>query len=630
MDEVEKLADNLIVKLQQNIEFISAIDKNDNINEKINALIIFVQELKEGIQSKVIPSRYYSQITNDLNFIFFHILETSSLLGLTQMPDGRMTQYLKDVKERIDTPQFDNLRFKYSFYQKLCYFETNIVAIGANGSGKTTLIDKLRDSIGRSGIVICAQKLLMIPTFSSISNINQTKNELASCLQQFKNSKFTTHSKGDYSAIQNVENDFWVLLDYLLSERNAVRSEAWNDAKGGRLDTGSVKTNLDKVIEVWNSLIEHRTLSCDDGINFILKGDAINDYPAFQMSDGEKVMLYHITKVLLAPKDGFIIIDEPEIYLHKTILSKLWDKLEQERNDCLFMYLTHDLEFATNRYSSRKIWIKSFEFPDKWEMEELPENEIPEELLMRLLGSRKVILFCEGDKVSSYDQQIYEILFPNFTITPLKTCKDVINYTKAFNKLSNTNCKAIGIIDSDFRTIEELASLKKFNIYSYSVAEVENLFLNEDFLKSFADWTHESPDCINDLKENILNKFENDKELQISNYLSARINYQFSSTHVSKGNTKECVAQNYTSFTNEIKIDDWYSEREILIDKVVNEKDYSKAILLYNNKGLSALANSAFKMKNNFHEKAIRFLKEETEPQNILRSCFPDEIVHWG
>ena len=116
------------------------------------------------------------------------------------------------------------------------------------------------------------------------------------------------------------------------------------------------------------------------------------------------------------------------MYLHKTLLSKLWDILETEREDCIFIYLTHDLEFATSRNTAKKVWIKSFNHPDKWEIEDIPSNVLPEALLLKLLGSRKRILFCEGES-GKIDEKIYNLLLPDFTITPVKTCFDVINYT---------------------------------------------------------------------------------------------------------------------------------------------------------------------------------------------------------
>jgi hypothetical protein len=301
------------------------------------------------------------------------------------------------------------------------------------------------------------------------------------------------------------------------------------------------------------------------------------------MSDGEKVTLYLIAQILQAPENGFIIVDEPEIYLHKTILTKLWDRLEQQRPDCIFVYLTHDLDFATSR-NAKKVWIKSYIHPDKWDIEDIPENDqLPEALLLELLGSRKNILFCEGEK-GSCDEKIYNCLFPELTITPVGGCFSVINYTKAFNKIPNLTTKAFGLIDSDYHSKERLDNLEQVNIFSLSVAEVENLLLNEKFLKLLAQQLLKDEKEIENIKNEIISELESNIELQTSNYVSAKIDYYFKDSNVKKGNTQTEIENNYVNFTNEIMISDWYSQRKIELDAIIKEKDYIKTLGVYNNK----------------------------------------------
>lgn len=81
---------------------------------------------------------------------------------------------------------------------------------------------------------------------------------------------------------------------------------------------------------------------------------------------------------------------------------------------------------------------------------------------------------------------------------------------------------AYGIIDRDFRTNEQLSKLATENIYSYDVAEIENLFLIEDFIKGFAEYKHETCD-IDSIKKQILSLLEQNKELQISSYLIQKL-----------------------------------------------------------------------------------------------------------
>ncbi|WP_161565226.1 AAA family ATPase [Campylobacter jejuni] len=78
------------------------------------------------------------------------------------------------------------------------------------------------------------------------------------------------------------------------------------------------------------------------------------------MSDGERAILYLIMYVLCI-EEKIILIDEPELHLHPSLTNKLWDVLEKHRQDCLFIYITHDLNFASSHTNSDKFWIKSYD-----------------------------------------------------------------------------------------------------------------------------------------------------------------------------------------------------------------------------------------------------------------------------
>src|SRR5688500_17911129 len=43
-----------------------------------------------------------------------------------------------------------------------------------------------------------------------------------------------------------------------------------------------------------------------------------------------------------------------ELHLHRALQAPLWDEIEAERADCLFVYLTHDLDFAASRRSEER------------------------------------------------------------------------------------------------------------------------------------------------------------------------------------------------------------------------------------------------------------------------------------
>jgi hypothetical protein len=284
-------------------------------------------------------------------------------------------------------------------------------------------------------------------------------------------------------------------------------------------------------------------LSYNDG-NLYIKGTNIQEYDAFNMSDGEKSILYLSAYILLAPQNSFIIIDEPELHLHKSIIDKIFNKLEKERKDCTFIYITHDIDFAASRYNAKKFWLKSFKIentnlnlkntsPDFYknlEIESVKENEIPQELYLKLLGCKKPILFCEGKK-DSWDAIIYEKIYGDkFTITPVGGCKEVENYTKTFNKINKDN-KGFGIIDSDFNVDNKdyKEKLKENNIYVIEYPGIENLLLTRDFLQKFKDndGNISNNNCIEELEKEIKKKYANEIEEQAKKYKSKEIERDF-------------------------------------------------------------------------------------------------------
>lgn len=271
---------------------------------------------------------------------------------------------------------------------------------------------------------------------------------------------------------------------------------------------------------------------------------------------------------------------------------------------------------------AKKCWLKSYAsgILEDWDLEPISENDIPEALLMKILGSRKKVLFCEGKK-NSLDCQIFELLFPEFTITPVASCKDVINYTRAFNKIESKYAEAYGIIDRDFRTTEQLDKLKTENVFSYNVAEIENLFLLEDFIKGFAEYKNE-PCEISKIKDHIMELFKRDVQQQASFYVTQKINYYFREYQVKKGKTIGEVENAFTSFISEIHIREWFDERVKYLNEIVDNNNYPEAILVYNNKGLHSIIEKVFGMSS-YNKKAIEYLKASGDARKLLRKAFP-------
>lgn len=627
-EDFKKFIETILEQIKQHLDFAKKSECDVEIVSLHEQFISHLERLISLSSERELQVNYTNQFKNEINNILKHFpyrnqkndsfITESSTLSIKQSIENNS----KTIGEQLEL-----IKFNFDFFHKLDFFNNNIVAIGANGSGKTTLSNELKKYLPKNGVVISAQKVLVIPTFSGISNFDKTQNKLTETQTADKTLKttFSTENNGNaYQILVRLGGEFQVLLDNLLAERSAIRNKFCDALQNGGKDSKVPTTRLDTALKIWNSLIKHRVIECNDGINITLKPKTTSPYPAHQMSDGEKVVLYLIAQILQAPPSGFIIVDEPEMYLHKTILKKLWDILEKERQDCIFVYLTHDLDFASSRTTAKKVWIKSFTHPNVWEIEDIPDNELPQTLLLELIGSQKNILFCEGEKGSN-DEKLFNLLFPDYTIAPVASCFDVINYTKAFNKLPIRLTNAVGIIDSDHHVKERLDALKSKNIYSFSMSEIENLFLDEEFLAELAKQILIDKDIVNDIKADIIEQLRKDIELQVSNFVSSKINYYFKDSHVSKGNDLSAVNNNFSRFTNEIKIQEWYDERKAYLLEIIDKKKYKEALSVFNNKGLQAIVNKRFKITD-FIDRATRLIQYDSNTHKYLLKYFPNEI----
>lgn len=613
--------DEFIGICKSDVEINEVVDI-DKATSNIEIIKRWMGKVQNDIDSDTIPVSFYESLKHDVE----HNIPTKYYTSF-RPNESKLASY-RYISEQLSG--ISNLIEIYSFYKALGFAQRNTVLVGANGCGKTSLANLLQKSLNVSdGIVIPAQKLLIFPTFANTPNFASARTHFEKYQKYISNDKVSFDAKGmedyDWTSTKSYASEMVKIMGMLLGERQVCINRASSRYKQGeQVPTRDFMGVLDDVIDIWNSLIEHRTLMCNDNNELKIKyNDTV--YDAHQMSDGERVIIYIAGRVLFAPRNGIIIVDEPELHLHKSIANKLWDILENKRPDCRFIYFTHDLDFATSR-NCQKAWIRNFNYPNKWSIELISESEIPEELLLKLLGSRKPILFCEG-KQDSLDRRVFEIIYPKFTIQPVGTCKNVINYTRAYNHVANTYCKAFGIIDKDFRTDTQLECLSKDYIFSYDIAEIENLFLSEDFVNEYASIKHEAIN-IQDIKNKVIAEFSNHIESQISFYISAYINFTFNESHIRQASTIAGVKANYHDFTSKINIEKLYTDRKNDLQQIINTNNYAKLITVANDKGLLKIVAQSFGLKgrDEFLSRALNILEFNPNAQTLLKLHLPSEL----
>ena len=499
----------------------------------------------------------------------------------------------------------------------------SIVILGPNGSGKTRLGSWIEFQSDKTDKVhrISAQKSLTMPVVSTSTSVDNAKADLMFGYSQGGIGHKTGHR---WSGNPNTSllNDFERLLIYLFSDENDVSIKYRTHAKQSKVWSEPPETKLDIIKRIWEHVLPHRRLIIGGGkVETKVNDDGTPPYSAAEMSDGERVIFYLIGQSLSAPTDGIVVIDEPELHLHKSIQSILWDKIEAERQDCLFVYLTHDVEFAASRANATKVCLKGFN-GEKWDWYVIPEDaEIPEEIFLEIAGSRKPVLFIEGDR-SSLDYFFYPKLYPNLTVVPAGGCENVIHATASFSsdRLKTLHrVSSFGLVDRDFRDVDEVTYLKGLGVYVLELSELENLLLTGEVLRFVADKLHRTDfaDIFEKCKELVLDDMAQNKERLISSICATKVEKKLRRFNA-KAVGEAALVTSLDVLIKTIDIPAIYQETQNGIEEVLSSNDYEGAIRVYSNKGLTKQVSSLFGFKPKDFVDFVQRLVSTKDGENLL------------
>lgn len=275
--------------------------------------------------------------------------------------------------------------------QETIQTENNIVLVGANGTGKTRFGVRIEELIQDQITIhrISAQKALNIPDYAQIKNLEQAEKDLIfGRSDMYANIHEKLNSRWGRKPATFLLNDYDKLLS-LLFAKSIERDRIYTlQAKQNQEYAEVPKSPIDTIVDLWSSIMPHREISFLDG-KVMARKSGQSEYHGQEMSDGERVALYFIGQCLCLADNSVIIIDGPEIHLHKSLVDKLWNKIEELIQNKLLIYITHDLDFASSRTDAHKIWIKAYNGSNLWEWEEIPIDEkLPEGLMLEIIGNR--------------------------------------------------------------------------------------------------------------------------------------------------------------------------------------------------------------------------------------------------
>jgi len=509
----------------------------------------------------------------------------------------------------------------------------SLLFVGANGAGKTRLGTWIEFNSPEKSKVhrISAQKSLTMPDTTTPTSIDLAETDLLFGNPIHGRSNKKGHRWGDKPSVFML-SDFQKLMVYLFSDHTEECSKYLADSKSTDQRVSPPITKLDKVKDVWERILPHRELVVGGlRIQTKVKGDDTKIYNASEMSDGERVVFYLIGQCLAAPQDGVIVIDEPELHLHKSIQAPLWSEVEKLRSDCLFIYLTHDVDFAATKEIAQKIWLKSFD-GTCWDWEFFnTDNDIPEDLLLEILGSRKPVVFVEGEN-GSYDTGLYSALLHGFLVIPRGSCTQVIQSVKALKanpQLHHLN--VYGIIDRDRRVSAEITKLELDSIFVLGVAEVENLFCTREVLQVVSNRLARDANADYLAVSNaVFNRLQSELETQVSLRVASEIQFQLNRFDgKAKGST--ALTSALQSLSSGIDVGAIYTATLNEFNTIISARDYDSLLALYNRKSLSSQASNALGLVNGgLPEFVVRLARGECRDEiiNSLKKYFGNFAPH--
>lgn len=513
----------------------------------------------------------------------------------------------------------------------------SVLIIGANGSGKSKLGAWIEQQNFENVHRIGAQRNLNFNENIPLKNYSQALDNVfyGTDNDAQKRNKGARWGWGK-SYTTSMINDFDNVLAALIALKNNECDEFIVKCKKAEQENkdkpNTPTTVIDRLQYIWNEVFPQRKLLVEDSKYYaILTKDGVEgaEYSATQMSDGERSVLYLASQVLCVPKNKILIMDEPEIHLHRSIMNRLWSTLEYYRPDCLFIYITHDTGFAAMHSNADKIWIREFDGTN-WKLEKISNDVLPEDLLLDILGSRKNVLFVEGEK-NSYDTQLYTELYPKYHVIACGSCTQVIARTKAFkNNPMLHHFEVFGIIDRDFRSDYEIEKFKENNIFTIKVAEVENLFLVEEMIRFMAAHLGKKPDEIfAEVKNYVINqRFTNQLNGQVCQSVVAEIKYKLMSAEISKKNETE-AKDSLNTILGSIDYEQIKTEQEERFKAVLSSNDYAKVISVFNEKNIPKDIGHFFDLANIAYCSTIIALLNGEKREEIISALvnyLPTEI----
>ena len=364
-----------------------------------------------------------------------------------------------------------------------------LYVVGANGTGKSALFQHWVSLMGASAIKrIAAHRQTWLPS----GNLAFT----AQSRKRFEQNRIQWDSQQDarWKEEGPAERQSAVLFDLVAKDNTRYRVIGQYIDDNNPTEAATFATKSTSLFKQLNDLLDLGTLkislknSNDEEILAQRKDNDLS-YSMAQMSDGERAAAIMAANVLVADPGTTFLIDEPERHLHRSIIEPFLSALFAQRKDCAFVISTHEIALPIANPKAHVILLRSCVWNDNaaiaWDAGFLESGiDLPEGLKRDILGARRRILFVEGTS-NSLDLPLYGALFPELSVIPKGSCDEVIKAVKGLRgSYEHHHIEAIGLIDKDDRTEDQVSELAQDSVFALDVYSVESLYYRADAIEA--------------------------------------------------------------------------------------------------------------------------------------------------
>ncbi|MBS0548175.1 MAG: AAA family ATPase [Proteobacteria bacterium] len=507
---------------------------------------------------------------------------------------------------------------------------TSLLFVGANGGGKTRLAVKIETDLAERAHRISAHRALILnPDVPKISERIALYGLTTGHPHEGTSAAVRPGSRWRGNPAVALLNDFDFLIQALFAEQTNTALATHKTVRTGNTQPPAL-TKFEQLVDIWNRVLPHRQLDITgDNIEIL---SANSKYAATDMSDGERAVFYLIGQTLMASQNVLLIFDEPELHIHRAILSRLWDELEAVRPDCAMVLISHDLEFVASR-EGQKFALSDYDPIRGWTIQSIPEESgFSEEITTLILGSRRPVLFVEG-RGGSLDQAIYRACYPEWTIIPRGSCEEVIHSVvtmRANSALTRITCA--GIVDSDAYEPAEIQYLAGKGIVVLPVSEIENLFLLPNVIRAIAMTEGYNGNNLEGKVKEILDELfqhaseENARRAVVMRYCRRQIDRTLKKVDLSAATDTVALAAEYSTKTSALDVQALAQLATSRIQKAIAGRDAAELLRWFDDKALMGIACKAKGTnKAAFEQWIVRTMRNNTTPsvKQAVRSLLP-------